>query len=279
MVSRPSINALTSTLTSLRITNNPNTISSIRRTVYTISNRKKKHTPSTIAHVKTLQNNYGAPPLRYSNDKTSTNIKRFYKQQNLGLYGGLTIRTGHNVSHKTETKTRRAWRPNIQHKRLWSHALGKFLHLKVATRVLRTIDKSGGLDDYLLGEKRARIEELGMHGWLLRWRVMQTPLIQARFAEQRRILGEKFGFVLENPLVKPVPLLQDPASLQAENADVLVDENGEPISEEERDAKVASIDRDLERAERMAERERLTVAEDRSFMVEEAAPPKQEVTR
>lgn len=108
---------------------------------------------------------------------------------------------------------------------------------------------------------------------------MQTPLIQARFAEQRRILGEKFGFVLENPLVKPVPLLQDPASLQAENADVLVDENGEPISEEERDAKVASIDRDLERAERMAERERLTVAEDRSFMVEEAAPPKQEVTR
>ena len=45
--------------------------------------------------------------------------------------------------------------------------------MKVATRVLRTIDKVGGLDQYLLGEKAGRVKELGVEGWRLRWRVMK----------------------------------------------------------------------------------------------------------
>lgn len=55
--------------------------------------------------------------------------------------------------------------------------------------MLRTIDKVGGLDEYLLGEKPARIKELGMGGWLLRWRIMQTDTVKKRFAEQRKALG------------------------------------------------------------------------------------------
>lgn len=42
----------------------------------------------------------------------------------------------------------------------------------MATRVLRTIDKCGGLDEYLLGEGKGRIKELGMEGWRLRWKIM-----------------------------------------------------------------------------------------------------------
>lgn len=61
--------------------------------------------------------------------------------------------------------------------------------MRVTTRVLKTIDKVGGLDEYLLGEKSARIKELGMNGWLLRWRIMQTPGVKKRFRRERRALG------------------------------------------------------------------------------------------
>jgi large subunit ribosomal protein L28 len=113
----------------------------------------------------------------------------FYKQSNFGLYGTAKIRYGNKVSEKNEIKTRRFWRPNVHQKRLWSKALGKYLRLRVTTRVLRTIDKCGGLDEYLLGEKPARIKELGMGGWKLRWRLMQTDTVKERFRLQREALG------------------------------------------------------------------------------------------
>lgn len=63
------------------------------------------------------------------------------------------------------------------------------MRVRVQARVLRTIDKVGGLDEYLLGDKEARIRELGVWGWRLRWRVMQTPAVRSRFAEERKRLG------------------------------------------------------------------------------------------
>ncbi|KAK2069877.1 hypothetical protein P8C59_004421 [Phyllachora maydis] len=114
-----------------------------------------------------------------------------YHQSNTGLYGRQRIRFGNTVavSAKHATKTRRAWRPNVHHKRLWSAALGVFVRTRVTTRVLRTIDKAGGLDNYLLGTKAARLRELGPWGWRLRWRVMQTDSVRERFARERRALG------------------------------------------------------------------------------------------
>jgi len=114
---------------------------------------------------------------------------RWYKQSNFGLYGGLKISSGNNVSEKTETKTRRKWRPNVQMKRLYSHALDRYVRVKVATRVLRTIDKSGGLDEYLVGEKPARIKELGMKGWALRCKVMETTWWKQRQIQEREQYG------------------------------------------------------------------------------------------
>lgn len=55
--------------------------------------------------------------------------------------------------------------------------------------MLRTIDKAGGLDEYLLGEKTQRLKELGMGGWKLRWRIMQTDTVKERFRLQREKLG------------------------------------------------------------------------------------------
>lgn len=56
-------------------------------------------------------------------------------------------------------------------------------------RVLRTIDKVGGIDAYLLGDKPARIKNLGVEGWRLRWKVLRTPSVQARIKEERIRLG------------------------------------------------------------------------------------------
>ncbi|KAK4540688.1 hypothetical protein LTR36_009019 [Oleoguttula mirabilis] len=114
---------------------------------------------------------------------------RWYKQSSLGLYGGQRIRFGNNVGEKIEVKTRRNWKVNVLTRRLFSKSLDRHVQVRVSTRVLRTIDKLGGLDEYLLGEKEGRLRELGESGWWLRWAVMQTPLIKARFAAERRRLG------------------------------------------------------------------------------------------
>jgi large subunit ribosomal protein L28 len=93
------------------------------------------------------------------------------------------------VSEKNEIKTRRYWRPNVHSKRMWSEALQAYIRLRITTRVLRTVDKVGGLDEYLLGEKAGRIKELGMGGWKLRWRIMQTEAVKERFRKQRELMG------------------------------------------------------------------------------------------
>ena len=128
--------------------------------------------------------------------------RQWYKQSDKGLYGTSRIQFGNNVSPKHSTKTRRTWQPNVVRKRLWSHALNRSVQIRVQTRVLRTIDKVGGLDEYLLGEKEGRIKELGVTGWWLRWAIMQTPHIKARLARERVRLGlprEGIESMMEEP--------------------------------------------------------------------------------
>jgi ribosomal protein L28 len=115
---------------------------------------------------------------------------RLYKKSNFGLYGGARVRFGNIVSKgKWVKKTRRKWSPNVQRTQLFSEALGKQVKLKATTSVMRTVDKVGGLDNYLLGSSSARIKELGMKGWKLRWDIMQTDAIQKRFKQEREKMG------------------------------------------------------------------------------------------
>lgn len=78
-------------------------------------------------------------------------------------------------------------------KRLWSAALDDYVRVRVQARVLRTIDKVGGLDEYLLGDKAARIKELGMGGWVLRWKLIQTKAVAERFDQERKRMGVPTG--------------------------------------------------------------------------------------
>jgi large subunit ribosomal protein L28 len=114
---------------------------------------------------------------------------RWYKQRNTGLYGGAKIRFGNTVAEQYGNKARTHWKPNRQTKRLWSPALGMFVRTRLTTQVLKTVDKLGGIDEYLLGTKARRVKELGPAGWRLRWKVMQSPVVQERWAREREALG------------------------------------------------------------------------------------------
>jgi large subunit ribosomal protein L28 len=65
---------------------------------------------------------------------------------------GKGVMVGHNVSH-ANNKTKRVYRPNLQVIDLASELLGNSYKLKIAMNTLRSVDKVGGLDPYLLKAK------------------------------------------------------------------------------------------------------------------------------
>lgn len=115
--------------------------------------------------------------------------RRVYKQSNRGLYGSARIRFGNNVAEKHRNKSRRFWRPNVHVKAFYSPALGARVKTRLTLRVLKTIRREGGIENYLLKSKPARLKELGPGGWNLRWLLMQTEAVQRRFNEERVVLG------------------------------------------------------------------------------------------
>jgi large subunit ribosomal protein L28 len=112
-----------------------------------------------------------------------------FKQANKGLYGERMVQYGNNVSHKTKTTTRRKWTPNVLSKSLYSVALKKRIKLRVTSNVMKTIDREGGLDEYLLKDSVQRIKELGPTGWALRWTLMQKPEVIDRLRAEAAALG------------------------------------------------------------------------------------------
>lgn len=95
-----------------------------------------------------------------------------YKQSNRGLYGGKVIQFGHKIS-EFKNRNNRTFKPNVNQQTLWSETLGRKVTLKVATSVVRTITKEGGLDNYLIQDTASRIKELGPLGWKLRYLVLR----------------------------------------------------------------------------------------------------------
>jgi large subunit ribosomal protein L28 len=65
---------------------------------------------------------------------------------------GKGILVGHNVSH-ANNKTKRVYRPNLQPISLMSETLGNAYTLRISMNALRSVDRSGGLDPFLLNAK------------------------------------------------------------------------------------------------------------------------------
>lgn len=71
---------------------------------------------------------------------------------------GKGVMSGNNVSH-AQNKTRRKWLPNLQDFRMQSEALGERVRLKLTPRAVRTIERGGGLDAYLLGTPNRKLSD------------------------------------------------------------------------------------------------------------------------
>jgi large subunit ribosomal protein L28 len=69
---------------------------------------------------------------------------------------GTKVHSGHNVSHSNR-KTKRTFAPNLQQATFLSEGLRRRVRLRVSTRALRTVQKLGGLDAYLLATQDAKL--------------------------------------------------------------------------------------------------------------------------
>lgn len=74
-----------------------------------------------------------------------------------GIWAGKHIGFGNQESF-SERKTRRTWQPNVHRHRLDSDVLGETLFLPITAAALRTFDKYGGLDRYLLRSPLHRLD-------------------------------------------------------------------------------------------------------------------------
>ena len=69
---------------------------------------------------------------------------------------GKMFLSGNNVSH-AKNRTKRRFSPNLQNITFLSEKLGKKIQLRVATSTIRTVEKKGGLDEFLLNTSNTKL--------------------------------------------------------------------------------------------------------------------------
>lgn len=74
---------------------------------------------------------------------------------------GKGVMTGNNVSH-AHNKTRRRFLPNLQVVSMMSEVLNTPVQMRIAMSTLRSIEKRGGLDAYLLSANDGDLAEEGL---------------------------------------------------------------------------------------------------------------------
>ena len=88
---------------------------------------------------------------------------------------GKGVMSGHLVSH-ANNKKKRVFRPNLQTVTLASDTLGQAVSLKVSMNALRSVDRQGGLDAFLL---KARDGELSLKALRLKRQIAKKQAKQA----------------------------------------------------------------------------------------------------
>ncbi len=89
-------------------------------------------------------------------------------------FTGKGVQAGNNVSH-AKNRTRRRFLPNLQESSLMSDALGQTVQVRLTTNAIRTVEKRGGLDAYLLSTADA---DLGKKALVLKRRIKKKAAAQ-----------------------------------------------------------------------------------------------------
>ena len=66
--------------------------------------------------------------------------------------------SGNNVSH-ANNRTKRRFIPNLQNVKLYSGSLQKYINLNITIRTMKTVEKNGGLDSYLIKTSNKNLAE------------------------------------------------------------------------------------------------------------------------
>jgi large subunit ribosomal protein L28 len=74
---------------------------------------------------------------------------------------GRGVQTGNNVSH-AKNRSRRRFLPNLHQITLVSDILRERIRMKVSMTGLRTIDKRGGIDRFLLSTPNRKLEPIAL---------------------------------------------------------------------------------------------------------------------
>ena len=69
---------------------------------------------------------------------------------------GKKVMYGNNVSH-AKNRTRRRFLPNLQNISLFSEALKKPVKFRVCSGAIRTVEKKGGLDEFLVSTPNSKL--------------------------------------------------------------------------------------------------------------------------
>ena len=74
---------------------------------------------------------------------------------------GKMYQSGNNVSH-AKNRTKRRFLPNLQNISFLSEKLGKTIQLRVAASTIRTVEKKGGLDEYLKNTSNTKLPQIAL---------------------------------------------------------------------------------------------------------------------
>jgi large subunit ribosomal protein L28 len=98
-----------------------------------------------------------------------------------GLYDGKDVRFGNQRSFSMRA-TRRKFKPNVFLKRVYSETLDSMIRFHVTAAALRSIDKAGGLDNYLFKQDDLVV---GSEGWKIKKAIIKRRKNLAYFARKK----------------------------------------------------------------------------------------------
>ena len=73
-----------------------------------------------------------------------------------GIYDGKGLMFGYKPTF-SEKKTKKVWKPNVQRKTYYSEILEEKLKYEMTTSAMRSIDRAGGFDNYILKTSDKRL--------------------------------------------------------------------------------------------------------------------------
>ena len=90
-------------------------------------------------------------------------------------FTGIGVMAGNNVSH-ANNRTRRRFLPNLQEASLFSDALNKSVQVRISTSAIRTVEKRGGIDAFLLS---TATDKLGTKARVLKRQIQKSVAAKA----------------------------------------------------------------------------------------------------